>query len=235
MLFQGVFDGLEYIGSSIKCAKSSVDLALSDIKCKRLLKDFEKREARKGKEIGEMEYDFHDNLESAFDIDITFNDLDEDNMIEYTDDWNEQFRWLSMFMIKVMEQNKSEEGFKPDDFKKEDIQKWINYLADTDVQKNAHAFDVNHQTNMFHWVVQECSNILYDKYPGYEDMFLDKEEAIKEFNISLLAKQMETGKKAGEQAHLMVKLPDDKVQINMPNPFETQGSVPPTGNPVVTN
>lgn len=235
MLFQGVFDELEVLGYGLMCVKTGVDAKIAGVSADIKYKDHQRRVKKKNDCIKEMEYSFKDSIRHAFDIDITFNDLDKDQIIEYTDDWNEQFRWLSMFMIKVMEQDKNEEGFKPDEFKKEDIRKWINYLADTDVQKNAHAFDVNHQTNMFHWVVQECSNILYDKYPGYEDMFLDKEEAIKEFNISLLAKQMETGKKAGEQAHLMVKLPDDKVQINMPNPFETQGSVPPTGNPVVTN
>ena len=236
MLFQGFFDGLEYLGNTVKVIASSADLAIESYRTDRLIKSAEKHDKKVQDKIADIEVELRDNVEDAFDMKVSFNDIKDEDQIDYSSGWTEQFDWLSRFMNKIMKSKTSEKEFNPDDFKREDIIKWINFLADPEVQENAHAFEVNHQTNLLHWIMQQCSNILYEKYPGYEDLFLDKEEALRKFNINLLSKQVESGKEQGKQVHLMVKLPDadEKVQINMPSPFDEE-QIDPNGSATPTS
>ena len=216
-MFDGLFERIEVLGYGMLSLKHEIDSKMANISSDMKYNSHQKFVQKRAKKINEFEHSFKDSIKEIYKTEITFDDLKE-GTIEYTTEWPNQFDWISRFILKVI----SKPDFNPNDIEKEDVIKWINMLADPDVQKNAYAFDVNHQTNLLHWVMQQCSNLLYERYPGYEDLFLDKEEALRKFNINLLSKQMESGKNQGDQIHLMVKLPDEKVQINMPTPYDDQ-------------
>ena len=54
-------------------------------------------------------------------------------------------------MTKIIE-SRNEEEFNPEEFEKNDIQKWVNYLSDQEVKENIYAFNTNHQSNMLTWL-----------------------------------------------------------------------------------
>ena len=166
MLFQRFFDELEYVGNTIVLAKGIVDEKITSIKVDRLIRQSDKIEAKKTEELEGIEYEFWRNIDDDFGNNITFNNLDSDKMLEYTDEWYEQFKWLSSFMTKIIE-SRNDEEFNPDEFEKNDIQKWVNYLSDQEVKENIYAFNMNHQSNMLTWVIQQCNEILSNYCPEY--------------------------------------------------------------------
>lgn len=177
MLFQRFFDELEYVGNTIVLAKGIVDEKITSIKADRLLRLSDKIEAKKAEELEVIEYEFWRNIEDAFGKNITFNNLDSDKMLEYTDEWYEQFKWLSSFMTKIIE-SRNDEEFNPDEFEKNDIQKWVNYLSDQEVKENIYAFNTNHRSNMLTWVIQQCNEILSNYCPEYIEIQSNEKSAI---------------------------------------------------------
>lgn len=168
-MFWRIKDKLEGVTHSVMCAKSSIDLALSGAKCNRLLKDFEKREARKQKEIYDIADELKELIEDTFSVEFPFSPLNNDDILEYTDDWNEKFRWMSEFISDIMEQIRSKQ-FIQDAFEKDDIQRWINYVSDPEIKKNIRIFDTYYQTNMLTWTIQQCNKVIKNSYPEYEDI-----------------------------------------------------------------
>lgn len=177
MLFQRFFDELEYVGHTIVLAKGIVDEKITSIKVNRLIRQSDKIEAKKAEELESIEYEFWRNIEDTFGKNITFNNLDSDKMLEYTDEWYEQFKWLSSFMTKIIE-SRNEEEFNPEEFEKNDIQKWVNYLSDQEVKENIYAFNTNHQSNMLTWVIQQSNEILSNCCPEYTEIQSNEKSTI---------------------------------------------------------
>ena len=72
-------------------------------------------------------------------------------------------------MTKIIE-SRNEEEFNPEEFEKNDIQKWVNYLSDQEVKENIYAFNTNHQSNMLTWVIQQSNEILSNCCPEYTEI-----------------------------------------------------------------
>ena len=228
MLLSFIKDSIEEVGLGLMCVKTSVDAKAADIKYKaisadteRLQKKAKKREEEKEKRVDDLEKDLKDLFEKEFGVKVIEESKEK---VRCSDKWAEQLDFLTSFIQKVRDANEKDEVEK---IKAKDVHEWLDLISDPDAAANVIMFGEKYNTDVMIRMIDDINQILYSYYPGYEDLYLDKEKELTEENTKAIMEQREKGGSAKIPRVLMTKLPES---AKMPAPKKAEADPEEVGN-----
>ena len=223
MLLSFIKDSIEEVGLGLMCVKTSVDAKAADIKYKaisadteRLQKKAKRREEETEKKINDLEKDLKDLFVKEFGVKIV---ADYKEAVRCSDKWAEQLDFLTSFLQKVRDAHEEDEVEK---IKAKDVHEWLDLIADPDAAANVIMFGEKYNTDVMIRMIDDINQILYSYYPGYEDLYLDKEKDIEEENTKAIMEQLDKGGSAKIPRVLMTKLPESAAKMPSPKTAVTE-------------
>lgn len=225
MLLSFIKDSIEEVGLGLMCVKTSIDAKAEDIKYKaisadteRLQKKAKRREEKRDKKIDDLEKDLKDLFVKEFGVKFV---EDSKDTVRCSDKWAEQLDFLTSFVQKVRDAHEKDEVEK---IKAKDVHEWLDLIADPDAAANVIMFGEKYNTDVMIRMIDDINQILYSYYPGYEDLYLDKEKDIEEENTKAIMEQLEKGGSAKIPKVLMTKLPESAKMSPPPTAVEESES-----------
>ena len=223
MLLSFIKDSIEEVGLGLMCVKTSIDATAEDIKYKaisadteRLQKKAKRREEEREKKVDDLEKDLKDLFEKEFGVKVVD---DSKEKVRCSDKWAEQLDFLTSFIQKVRDAYEKDEVEK---IKAKDVHEWLDLIADPEAAANIIMFGEKYNTDVMIRMIDDINQILYSYYPGYEDLYLDKEKELTEENTKAIMEQLDKGGSAKIPRVLMTKLPESAAKMPSPKTAVTE-------------
>ena len=211
MLFESIANNLGYLGCRVVEAVYDLNykakLAESDHRYKtRVNKEKDAVEKINGI-LGECGWDF----KGANPLWLSFGTSDNSSVIKNA--WMNDLEFLSAFISDCFTIDARNGDMSEID--KNRVTKFLDIISDPESQDNIINFDRRHseETSMLQLIVT-TSGILYKRYPNYEDIYMDKEKELSEYN-----------RRHSDKRKIMVSLPktiDNIFDVNIGMPLMTR-------------
>lgn len=207
MLFESIANNLGYLGCRVIEAAYDLNyktkVAESDHRYKTRVNKEKDTVEKINSILGECGWDF----KGANPLWLSFGTFDNSSVIKSA--WMNDLEFLSAFISDCFKIDTKNGDMSEID--KNRVSRFLDIISDPECQDNIIDFDRRHseETSMLQLIVT-TSGILYKRYPNYEDMYMDKEKELSEYN-----------RKNSDKRKIMVSLPRNidsifDVSIGMP-------------------